>query len=88
MPRTEVARPTMTSPASGLVPRPRPAPERSPSVPFLLPWQAGRPRCCPVIGDALLMQYPGVAKALAEGQPQRGGRQVPGSAATAGGGTG
>jgi hypothetical protein len=41
------------------------------------------PACRPVIGDALLLQYPQVAKALAEGQPQRGGRQVPRSAKAA-----
>ena len=66
-----------------MIPAPRPSPEQSRPVPFEMPRQVSRPRCRPVIGDALLLQYPEVAKALAEGQPQRGGHQVPGSAAAA-----
>jgi hypothetical protein len=31
-----------------------------------LPWSQRRVACMPVIGDALLSQYPEVAKALAE----------------------
>ena len=35
-------------------------------APFRLPWLRTRVTCRPVIGDALLLQYPKVAKALAE----------------------
>jgi hypothetical protein len=79
MPRTEVA--------PGLVPRPRPAPEWSRSVPFRLPWSQTRVACRPVIGDALLLQYPEVAKALAEGSPSEEvvGREIIADVAATGG---
>jgi len=35
-------------------------------APFRLPWLRTRVTCRPVIGDALLLQYPEVAKALAK----------------------
>jgi hypothetical protein len=44
-----------------LIPPPRPALEQQPSMPFELPWQSARIACRPVIGDALLLQYPEVA---------------------------
>jgi hypothetical protein len=47
------------------IPAPRPAPEQQP-VPFRLPWSPARFRCRPVIGDALLLRYPEVAKTLVE----------------------
>ena len=51
-----------------MIPAPRPAsdPPLRP-VPCRLPWSQTRVTCRPVIGDALLLQYPEVAKALAEG---------------------
>jgi hypothetical protein len=54
----------MTS-APWLIPAPRPAPDQPQSVPFRLPWSRTRTACRPVIGDALLLQYPEVAKAFA-----------------------
>lgn len=48
-----------------MIPAPRPASDPS-LAPLWLPWQVNRPACQPVIGDALLLQYPEVAKALAE----------------------
>lgn len=50
-----------------MIPAPRPAsdPPLRPA-PFRLPWSQTRVACRPVIGDALLLQYPEVAKALAE----------------------
>ena len=52
-----------------MIPAPRPASEPSAPhpVPFRLPWPQTRVACRPVIGDALLLQYPEVAKTLAEG---------------------
>ena len=37
---------------------PRPTPEQPQPVPFQLPWSRARTPCRPVIGDALLLQYP------------------------------
>ena len=56
----------MTASAQGLIPAPRPVsePPLSP-VPFQLPWSPTRTTCQPVIGDALMLLYPEVAKALA-----------------------
>lgn len=57
----------MAASALGLIPAPRPAPEQPQVVPFRLPWSRTRVTCRPVIGDALLLQYPEIAKDLAEG---------------------
>jgi hypothetical protein len=57
----------MLASAQELIPSPRPAPEQPQLVPFRLPWSRTRATCRPVIGDALLLQYPEVAKALAAG---------------------
>ena len=57
----------MNASTRGLIPAPRPALEELRPVPFRLPWPRERIACRPVIGDALLLQYPEVAKALAEG---------------------
>ena len=48
------------------IPAPRPSPEQPQSAPLRLPWPRTRVTCRPVIGDTLLLQYPEVAKALAE----------------------
>jgi len=45
----------------GLIPSPRPALEDLWPVPFRLPWSRKRIGCRPIIGDALLLQYPEVA---------------------------
>ena len=57
----------MTAFAPELIPAPRPAPEQPQPVPFQLPWSRTRTARRPVIGDALLLHYPEVAKALAAG---------------------
>jgi hypothetical protein len=81
--------------AQPAVPAPRQAPEPLlRRAPLQLPWS--RPRACrPVIGDALLLQYPEVAKALAECSRseetvpclEAQGQQYAHLAAVAGGGT-
>lgn len=58
----------MTASAASMVPAPRPAAEQRNPIPFRLPWSHPRVACRPVIGDALLLQYPEVAKALADGR--------------------
>jgi hypothetical protein len=66
----------MMAAAQGLVPAPRPSPEQPQPVPFRLPWSRTRSACRPAIGDALLLQYPEVAKALAAGTSDKTAGEV------------
>jgi hypothetical protein len=55
----------------------------APAVPFRLSWEVRRPNSRPVIGDALLLRYPEVAKALAASTSDKTAGEV---VAAAGGG--